>query len=74
MTIQESRGKDMDVTTRVQVASAEGIALGLLVQLDYGIRLTPKGMAYGDKLFHSFSDLDCLILAGYLKRATPEAI
>jgi len=63
----------MEPKDKVLVASAEGIAKGLLVQLDKGIRLTPKGMEHADKLWSSFSDLDKLLLAGFLKRATPEA-
>jgi len=63
----------MDSRTRVQIASAEGIALGLLIQLEKGIRLTPKGMSYAEKLWGTFNDLDKLLLAGYLKRATPDS-
>lgn len=63
----------MEIDTLVQVTCAEGIALGYLVQLENGIRLTPKGISYAEKLWRGFSDLDKLMLAGYLKRATPEA-
>lgn len=63
----------MDVDKRVMVASAEGIARGLLTQIEKGIRLTPEGMAYAEEIWSKFNDLDRLLLAGYLKRATPEA-
>lgn len=62
----------MDDITKVQIATAEGLALGLLAQLDKGIRLTSKGMEYADQLWASFTDLDKLLLAGFLKRATLE--
>ncbi len=62
----------MDTKKMVLVASADGIAKGYLVQLDKGIRLTPAGMAYAEKMWGKFGDLDKLLLAGYLKKATPD--
>ena len=58
---------------QVLAAAAEGIARGLLVQLDKGVSLTPKGMLYAERIWSSFSDLDKLLLAGYLKEATADA-
>ena len=62
----------MEIGARVIVASAEGIAMGLLTQTDKGVRATPKGMAYAEELWKNFTDLDKLLLAAYLKKATPD--
>ncbi len=62
----------MEVHKRVLVAGAEGIAKGLLVQVEKGIRITPKGVEYAGKMWGEINDLDRLLLAAYLKKATPE--
>jgi len=64
---------EMNTVTRVQIASAAGIVLGLLIQIEKDVRLTPKGMSYAEDLWSRFSDLDKLMLAGYLKKAIPDA-
>ena len=57
----------MDTDKRVAIASAEGIANGLLIQSEKGIKLTSKGMVYTGRLWGTFNDLDKLLLAGYLR-------
>lgn len=70
---QERREEEMDIKARVLVATADGIAQGLLIQTEKGIRLTPDGMSYAEELWNTFNDLNRLLLAGYLKKATPDA-
>ena len=55
--------------THVQVACAEGIAMGLIEEVETGIRLTPKGVLYASALWEKIPDLEKLLLGGYIKKA-----
>ncbi len=53
----------MEVHKRVLVAGAEGIAKGLLVQVEKGIRITPKGYRILSKTSLSDNEINNLIAA-----------
>ena len=57
----------MDAYKKVSIAWAEGIANGWIVQTDTGgIALTAKGEEHSRKLWDKISDIDRLLLAGYI--------